>query len=124
MVLQVIEQVGHKVLTDELYQKVSAQAKSVLLDCATPDAVVRLNASSLGQFTAQSLSEEYYYRQQHNSFADFLRAHLCTMDSERHAIFTEVIIFLYFTLFLFHLWVLGFLASRIQDSLQISVSEP
>ena len=124
VVLQVIEQVGHKVLTDELYQKVSAQAKSVLLDCATPDAVVRLNASSLGQFTAQSLSEEYYYRQQHNSFADFLRAHLCTMDSERHAIFTEVIIFLYFTLFLFHLWVLDFLASRIQDSLQISVSEP
>ena len=124
VVLQVIEQVGHKVLTDELYQKVSVQAKSVLLDCATPDAVVRLNASSLGQFTAQSLSEEYYYRQQHNSFADFLRAHLCTMDSERHAIFTEVIIFLYFTLFLFHLWVLDFLASRIQDSLQISVSEP
>nr|CAI9700547.1 unnamed protein product [Rangifer tarandus platyrhynchus] len=93
VVLQVIEQVGHKVLTDELYQKVSAQAKSVLLDCATPDAVVRLNASSLGQFTAQSLSEEYYYRQQHNSFADFLRAHLCTMDSERHAIFTEITTF-------------------------------
>ncbi|CAN0131544.1 unnamed protein product [Rangifer tarandus platyrhynchus] len=93
VVLQVIEQIGHKVLTDELYQKVSAQAKSVLLDCATPDAVVRLNASSLGQFTAQSLSEEYYYRQQHNSFADFLRAHLCTMDSERHAIFTEITTF-------------------------------
>uniref|UniRef100_A0A8C6FXF9 E3 ubiquitin-protein ligase RNF213 n=1 Tax=Moschus moschiferus TaxID=68415 RepID=A0A8C6FXF9_MOSMO len=93
VVLQVIEQLGHKVLTDELYQKVSEQAKSVLLDCATPDAVVRLNASSLGQFTAQSLSEEYYCRQQHNSFADFLQAHLCTMDSERHAIFTEITTF-------------------------------
>ena len=121
VVLQVIEQLGHEVLTDELYQKVSEQAESVLLDCATPDAVVRLSASSLGQFTAQSLSEEYYYRQHHNSFADFLQAHLCTMDSERHAIFTEVIIFLYFTLFLFHLWVLDFLASRTQDSLQVSV---
>lgn len=93
VVLQVIEQLGHEALTGERYQKVSEQAKSVLLDCATPDAVVRLNASALGQFTAQSLSEEYYYRQQHNSFADLLQAHLRTMDSERHAIFTEITTF-------------------------------
>ncbi|XP_068833610.1 E3 ubiquitin-protein ligase RNF213 [Capricornis sumatraensis] len=93
VVLQVIEQLGHEALTGERYQKVSEQAKSVLLDCATPDAVVRLNASALGQFTAQSLSEEYYYRQQHNSFADLLQAHLRTMDSEHHAIFTEITTF-------------------------------
>ncbi|XP_013827796.2 PREDICTED: E3 ubiquitin-protein ligase RNF213 isoform X3 [Capra hircus] len=93
VVLQVIEQLGHEALIGERYQKVSEQAKSVLLDCATPDAVVRLNASALGQFTAQSLSEEYYYRQQHNSFADLLQAHLRTMDSERHAIFTEITTF-------------------------------
>uniref|UniRef100_A0A8C0I728 E3 ubiquitin-protein ligase RNF213 n=1 Tax=Balaenoptera musculus TaxID=9771 RepID=A0A8C0I728_BALMU len=93
VVLQVIERLGHKVLTDELYQKVSEQAKLVLLDCATPDAVVRLNASSLGLFTAQSLSQAYYYKQQHNSFADFFQAHLCTMDSERRAVFTEITTF-------------------------------
>uniref|UniRef100_A0A8C6CC37 E3 ubiquitin-protein ligase RNF213 n=1 Tax=Monodon monoceros TaxID=40151 RepID=A0A8C6CC37_MONMO len=93
VVLQVIERLGHKVLTDELYQKVSEQAKLVLLDCATPDAVVRLNASSLGLFTAQSLSQVYYYRQQHNSFADFFQAHLCTMDVERRAVFTEITTF-------------------------------
>uniref|UniRef100_A0A8C9CZX4 E3 ubiquitin-protein ligase RNF213 n=1 Tax=Phocoena sinus TaxID=42100 RepID=A0A8C9CZX4_PHOSS len=93
VVLQVIERLGHKVLTDELYQKVSEQAKLVLLDCATPDAVVRLNASSLGLFTAQSLSQVYYYRQQHNSFADFFQAHLCTMDAERRAVFTEITTF-------------------------------
>ncbi|XP_026936735.1 E3 ubiquitin-protein ligase RNF213 isoform X2 [Sagmatias obliquidens] len=93
VVLQVIERLGHKVLTDELYQEVSEQAKLVLLDCATPDAVVRLNASSLGLFTAQSLSQAYYYRQQHNSFADFFQAHLCTMDAGRRAVFTEITTF-------------------------------
>ena len=118
VVLQVLEQLGHEALTDELYQKVSEQAKSVLLDCATPDAVVRLKTSALGLF-AESLLQEYCYRQQHNSFGDFLQAHLCTTDSERHAIFTEVII--YFTLFLFYLRVLDSLASRIQDLLQVSV---
>ncbi|XP_010854827.1 PREDICTED: E3 ubiquitin-protein ligase RNF213 [Bison bison bison] len=92
VVLQVLEQLGHEALTDELYQKVSEQAKSVLLDCATPDAVVRLKTSALGLF-AESLLQEYCYRQQHNSFGDFLQAHLCTTDSERHAIFTEITTF-------------------------------
>ncbi|XP_074199996.1 E3 ubiquitin-protein ligase RNF213 isoform X3 [Camelus bactrianus] len=93
VVLQVVEQLGCKGSTGELYQEVSEQAKLVLLDCATPDAVVRLNASSLGRFTATSLSEEYYYRQQHNSFADFLQAHLRRVDPERHTAFTEVTTF-------------------------------
>ncbi|XP_058417797.1 E3 ubiquitin-protein ligase RNF213 isoform X3 [Diceros bicornis minor] len=93
VVLQVIERLGHRVLTDEFYQKVSEEAKLVLLDCATPDAVVRLRASSLGLFTAQTLSQEYYYKQQHNSFADFLQAHLHRVDLGRHAVFTEITTF-------------------------------
>uniref|UniRef100_A0A8C3WRW7 E3 ubiquitin-protein ligase RNF213 n=1 Tax=Catagonus wagneri TaxID=51154 RepID=A0A8C3WRW7_9CETA len=93
VVLQVVKRLGSGVLTDELYQMVSEQAKLALLDCATPDAVVRLNASLLDGFTAKSLSQEYYHRQQHNSFADFLQAHLHPKDSGRHAVFTEITTF-------------------------------
>ncbi|XFF88667.1 hypothetical protein AB1E18_014886 [Capra hircus] len=92
VVLQVIEQLGHEALTGERYQKVSEQAKLVLLDCATPDAVARLKSSALGLF-AESLLQEYCYRQQHNSFVDFLQAHLRTMDSKHHAFFTEITTF-------------------------------
>uniref|UniRef100_A0A8C9DCK3 E3 ubiquitin-protein ligase RNF213 n=1 Tax=Panthera leo TaxID=9689 RepID=A0A8C9DCK3_PANLE len=84
VVLQVTERLGRGALTDELYQRVCEEAKSILLGCATPDAVVRLGASSLGLFTAQALSREYYHTQQHSSFADFLRAQLRTAVPERH----------------------------------------
>uniref|UniRef100_A0A2K6KPV1 E3 ubiquitin-protein ligase RNF213 n=1 Tax=Rhinopithecus bieti TaxID=61621 RepID=A0A2K6KPV1_RHIBE len=91
VVLQVIERQGHReALTEELYQKVSEEARLILLNCATPDAVVRLSASS---FPAKSLSQEYFYRQTHNSFADFLQTHLHATDLERHAVFTEITTF-------------------------------
>nr|XP_025855696.1 E3 ubiquitin-protein ligase RNF213 isoform X5 [Vulpes vulpes] len=93
VVLQVTQRLGPNFPTDELYQKVSQEAKLVLLGCATPDAVVRLGTSSLGLFTAQFLSREYYHKQQHNSFADFLQAQLHAVDLERRVIFTEITTF-------------------------------
>ncbi|XP_075850113.1 E3 ubiquitin-protein ligase RNF213 isoform X2 [Microcebus murinus] len=93
VVLQVTERQGPRGPTEELYQKVSTEAKLTLLDCATPDAVVRLSASSLGLFAAESLSREYYHTQQHDSFSDFLWAHLEATSQESHAVFTEVTTF-------------------------------
>ncbi|XP_037664815.1 E3 ubiquitin-protein ligase RNF213 isoform X2 [Choloepus didactylus] len=92
-VLQVTERLGPGDLTDELYRQVSDEAKLLLLDCATPDAVVRLSASALGLFAAQVLAREYFYKQQHNSFADFLLAHVHVTDLECHAVFTEITTF-------------------------------
>uniref|UniRef100_A0A8C7BJA4 Ring finger protein 213 n=1 Tax=Neovison vison TaxID=452646 RepID=A0A8C7BJA4_NEOVI len=93
VVLQVTERLGPSILTDELYQKVSEEAKLILLGCATPDAVIRLGATSLGLFAAQSLSREYYHRQQHNCFADFLQAQLRTADLGHRVTFTEITTF-------------------------------
>ncbi|XP_045839965.1 E3 ubiquitin-protein ligase RNF213 isoform X2 [Meles meles] len=93
VVLQVTERLGPRILTDELYQKVSEEAKLILLGCATPDAVIRLGASSLGLFAAQSLAREYYHTQQHNCFADFLQAQLRTADLGHHVTFTEITTF-------------------------------
>ncbi|XP_077886537.1 E3 ubiquitin-protein ligase RNF213-like isoform X3 [Ictidomys tridecemlineatus] len=93
VVLQVMERQGPRDLTQELYHRVSEEAKLILLDCATPDAVVRLSTSTLGSFAAQTLSQEYWNKQQHHSFADFLQVQLSNADSERHAIFTEITTF-------------------------------
>lgn len=93
VVLQAVERQGARDLTEELYRKVSEEAKFILLDCATPDAVVRLSGSSLGSFTARQLTQEYYYSQQHNSFADFLQVHLRTAHPEGQAVFTEITTF-------------------------------
>jgi hypothetical protein len=90
VVLQAMERQGSRDLTEELYHKVLEDAKLILLDCATPDAIIRLSSSSLGPFAAQALAREYYDRQRHNSFADFLQAHLRTTNLERRAVFTEV----------------------------------
>ncbi|XP_077922358.1 E3 ubiquitin-protein ligase RNF213 isoform X3 [Halichoerus grypus] len=93
VVLQVSERRARSPLTEELYQQVSEEAKLLLLGCSTPDAVVRLRATSLGLSAAQSLSQEYYHRQQHDSFADFLQAQLRTVDLERRVVFTEITTF-------------------------------
>ncbi|KAF6297909.1 hypothetical protein mRhiFer1_000154 [Rhinolophus ferrumequinum] len=93
VVLQVTERLSPGCLTDDVYQRVLEEAKRTLLGCATPDAVVRLSASSLSLFEAHSLSQEYYDRQQHDSFADFLQNHLRTTGLERRAVFTEITTF-------------------------------
>ncbi|XP_055448252.1 E3 ubiquitin-protein ligase RNF213 isoform X2 [Psammomys obesus] len=93
VVLQAVERHSCKNLSDELYRTVSEEAKFILLDCATPDAVVRLSGSSLGSFTAKQLAQEYYCRQQHNSFVDFLQAHLCMAHMGCRAVFTEITTF-------------------------------
>ncbi|KAL1763808.1 E3 ubiquitin-protein ligase RNF213 isoform X1, partial [Sigmodon hispidus] len=92
-VLQAVERQGPRVLMQDLYRKVYDEAKFILLNCATPDAVVRLRGSSLGSFTAEKLSQEYYCNQQHTSFADFLQAHLRMAPLECQAIFTEITTF-------------------------------
>lgn len=88
--LQVTERRGAAALTQGLYQELLQEAQRLLLDCAAPDAVVRLSASRLSLSEARALAREYYDRQQHDSFADFLQAHLRAVGPEHRAVFTEV----------------------------------
>lgn len=90
VVLRVTEGLGPSIPADRRYREVLEAAKLLLLDCATPDAVVRLSASQLGLPAAQALSREYYGRQPRGSFADFVHAHLRKEHPERRAVFTEV----------------------------------
>ncbi|XP_016050307.2 E3 ubiquitin-protein ligase RNF213 isoform X1 [Erinaceus europaeus] len=93
LVLQVLEQRVARTPLPEQRQQVVEEAKLLLLACATPDAVVRLRDSSLGGFAAKALSKEYYNQQQHDSFSDFLQAHLGEEHTDQHAVFTEITTF-------------------------------
>ncbi|XP_027705939.1 E3 ubiquitin-protein ligase RNF213 [Vombatus ursinus] len=93
VVLQVTNNLRQQELTDEVYARVSDKAKYMLLNCATPDAVVRLSSSKLGSFAAKTLAQKYYCGQQHDSFADFLQDHLQRMALGCSTIFTEITTF-------------------------------
>ncbi|XP_032991850.1 E3 ubiquitin-protein ligase RNF213-like [Lacerta agilis] len=89
VVLQVTEKLKRDTSTQDLMRKVQEEAKLVLLNCATPDSVVRLGDSRLGSFLADDLGRIYFQQQHHTSLAEFLRACLGTKSRGR-TIFTEI----------------------------------
>nr|XP_056704626.1 E3 ubiquitin-protein ligase RNF213 [Euleptes europaea] len=92
VVLQVTEELKRDCPLEELMSKIQDQATLVLLNCATPDSVVRLGNSRLGASQADHLTRIYFQQQQHDSLADFLHACLCT-ESRGFAVFTEITTF-------------------------------
>uniref|UniRef100_A0A2D4LIT2 Uncharacterized protein n=1 Tax=Micrurus spixii TaxID=129469 RepID=A0A2D4LIT2_9SAUR len=91
VVLQVTENLKESLLPEELRQKVQEESKLVLLNCATPDSVVRLGDSKLN-FLTDKLAKIYFQQQQHTSFAEFL--HRCLRsDSRDHTVFIEITTF-------------------------------
>ncbi|KAL7989544.1 hypothetical protein Chor_012210, partial [Crotalus horridus] len=91
VVLQVTENLKESLLPQQLRQKVQEQAQLVLLNCATPDSVVRLGDSKL-DFLRESLAKIYFQQQQHTSFAEFLHGCLRS-DSRGHTVFIEITTF-------------------------------
>ncbi|XP_042303497.1 LOW QUALITY PROTEIN: E3 ubiquitin-protein ligase RNF213, partial [Sceloporus undulatus] len=92
VVLQVTEKLKMDFSSQERKGKVEEQAKLVLLNCATPDSVVRLGHSRLGSFLADELARVYFQQQQHTSLADFLTACLGA-EARDHTVFTEITTF-------------------------------
>uniref|UniRef100_U3KDA3 RING-type E3 ubiquitin transferase n=1 Tax=Ficedula albicollis TaxID=59894 RepID=U3KDA3_FICAL len=75
----------------QLLPRVTHWAQLALLNCATPDAVIRL-CSCPGVFMAHALAHTYFRQQQHTSFADFLGAQVCA-GAAPQVTFTEVTTF-------------------------------
>ncbi|XP_060108019.1 E3 ubiquitin-protein ligase RNF213-like [Heteronotia binoei] len=92
VVVQVTEKLKKDCPPGELMLEIQNQAILVLLNCATPDSVVRLGNSQLGPFQADILSRAYFQQQQHISLADFLHACICT-ESRGVTVFTEITTF-------------------------------
>ncbi|XP_074900257.1 E3 ubiquitin-protein ligase RNF213 isoform X2 [Buteo buteo] len=91
VVLQTTERLKPVCPPSELMSCVKREAQLALLNCATPDSVIRL-CNSMGLFMADSLANIYFKQQQHTSFADFLRAHVHA-GSGYQTVFTEVTTF-------------------------------
>ncbi|XP_062362182.1 E3 ubiquitin-protein ligase RNF213 [Cinclus cinclus] len=91
LVLQGSQRLRSACAPAQLLPRVTEQARLALLNCATPDAVIRL-CSSAEAFVARSLAHTYFRQQQHTSFADFLGAQVCA-GTGAQAAFTEVTTF-------------------------------
>ncbi|KAM6050451.1 E3 ubiquitin-protein ligase RNF213 isoform 2-T2 [Chlamydotis macqueenii] len=91
VVLQTTERLKPLCPPNELMSCVKRDAQLALLNCATPDSVIRF-CNSVRVFMADSLANVYFKQQQHTSFADFLRAHVHVGAGYQTA-FTEVTTF-------------------------------
>ncbi|XP_066518776.1 E3 ubiquitin-protein ligase rnf213-beta [Hoplias malabaricus] len=58
-------------------------AKYFLLKCATPDSVLRLKYSKLGNQEADKLQRLYFHQQDHHSLRDFMGSHLRKEENEK-----------------------------------------
>ncbi|KAK2835329.1 hypothetical protein Q5P01_015813 [Channa striata] len=87
VVLQVTE--NRRIETD--VQSTLKKAKAILLNCATPDSVVRLDKSRLSDGEREDLTKEYVKEQRHRSLGDYIANH--TQQLEQSHFFTEVTTF-------------------------------
>uniref|UniRef100_A0A672LBL4 RING-type E3 ubiquitin transferase n=1 Tax=Sinocyclocheilus grahami TaxID=75366 RepID=A0A672LBL4_SINGR len=90
VVLQVTEQLKGQISDDS--KRILDEAKLILLNCATPDAVVRLDCTSLPKVETEQLSRVYFEDQKHSSLADFILSQI-QQAGPSHAFFTEVTTF-------------------------------
>lgn len=73
---------------ENMEEEVFDLAKYFLLNCATPDAVVRLKYSNLANQDKEKLQRMYFYQQHHHSLRDFLE--YCLKSDQRASKFIEV----------------------------------
>lgn len=67
-------------------------AKSFLLNCSTPDSVLRLKYSELGNQEKNELQRMYFHQQSHQSLRDLLKNHLNKTDKDKSK-FLEVMFY-------------------------------
>ncbi|XP_036427896.1 E3 ubiquitin-protein ligase rnf213-beta isoform X2 [Colossoma macropomum] len=78
--------------TKDEEEEVYESAKYFLLKCATPDSVLRLKYSKLGNQEAEKHQLLYFHQQHHHSLKDFMNSHLKKNDKEKSR-FIEVTTF-------------------------------
>nr|XP_046247516.1 E3 ubiquitin-protein ligase rnf213-alpha-like isoform X2 [Scatophagus argus] len=72
-------------------QTILSKAKEILLSCATPDSVVRLDKSRLPDEEREHLIKEYVKEEMHSSLGDYIVHHI--QQLEQSHFFTEVTTF-------------------------------
>ncbi|XP_068575114.1 E3 ubiquitin-protein ligase rnf213-alpha isoform X2 [Cebidichthys violaceus] len=92
VVLQVIEKQKDSAEISDPERRILDEAKLILLRCATPDSVVRLDCTGLPKVESEHLAAVYFEEQDNSCLADFILAH--TMQEVHcYSSFTEVTTF-------------------------------
>ncbi|KAL0993465.1 hypothetical protein UPYG_G00108340 [Umbra pygmaea] len=92
VVLQMTEKQRAETDISDGQRKVLDEAKLILLNCATPDSVVRLDGTCLSRVESEHLANVYFEDQKHSSLTDFIFSHT-QQDEQCHSSFTEVTTF-------------------------------
>ncbi|KAJ8263858.1 hypothetical protein GJAV_G00142190 [Gymnothorax javanicus] len=93
VVLQVSNKLQQEEAMPEFHRRVLEGAKRVLLNCATPDSVVRLQDTDHPSTEVEYLSQVYFQEQQHSSLVEFISASHPNREGWGHADITEVTTF-------------------------------
>ncbi|KAM9780063.1 E3 ubiquitin-protein ligase rnf213-alpha-like [Neosynchiropus ocellatus] len=91
VVLQVVELIRDNAAERDTEQTVLEEAKLILLRCATPDSVVRLDCSELPKMESQHLSKVYFEEQRNSCLAEFIE--LTTKETFSFSFVLEVTTF-------------------------------
>lgn len=89
VILQVVEKMRDDIEDEDIQDKLLKEAKHVLLNCATPDSVVRLEYTDLPDVETEQLFNTYFKEQKHHSLVEFIASHI-PKGHRNHYIFTEV----------------------------------
>lgn len=89
VVLQVMDKLRDEIEDSDIQDRVLEEAKLVLLNCATPDSVVRLEHTELPDVETQQLANTYFKIQKHHSLAEFIASHI-QQGHQNRCFFTEV----------------------------------
>ncbi|XP_078124896.1 E3 ubiquitin-protein ligase rnf213-alpha-like isoform X2 [Sander vitreus] len=92
VVLQVIEKQKDSLEISDPERRILDEAKLILLKCATPDSVVRLDCTDLPKVESENLARVYFEEQNNNCLADFILAHT-RQEVHCYSSFTEVTTF-------------------------------
>ncbi|XP_040919421.1 E3 ubiquitin-protein ligase rnf213-alpha isoform X2 [Toxotes jaculatrix] len=92
VILQVIEKQKDSLEISDPERRLLDEAKLILLKCATPDSVVRLDCTSLPKVESEHLARVYFEEQNNSCLADYILAHT-RQEPDCSASFTEVTTF-------------------------------
>uniref|UniRef100_A0A8C8GD14 RING-type E3 ubiquitin transferase n=1 Tax=Oncorhynchus tshawytscha TaxID=74940 RepID=A0A8C8GD14_ONCTS len=92
VVLQVTEKKKDESDISDPQRRALDEAKFIMLNCATPDSVIRLDGTKLSDVEIEKLTQIYFEEQKHKSLADFIASHT-QLEEWCHAHFTEVTTF-------------------------------
>ncbi|KAM9393995.1 E3 ubiquitin-protein ligase rnf213-alpha-like isoform 2-T2 [Pholidichthys leucotaenia] len=90
VILQVIEKQKDAMEIPDSERRMLSEAKLILLRCATPDSVVRLDSTGLPKDESEYISRVYFEEQNNSCLADYILAHT---RQDINSSFTEVTTF-------------------------------